>query len=52
MNYFGIDSKIIKNVIDDNLFKQNKFIPGTGVKIISKNKIKNQKCVIYSREYV
>ena len=46
MNYFGIDSKIIKNVIDDNLFKQNKFIPGTGVKIISK-KLYNYEIVWY-----
>ena len=46
MNFFGLDDKIIKSVIDDNLLKQGKYIPGTGVKIISKNFIKKENCVI------
>ena len=46
MNFFGLDNKLIKNVIDDNLLKQGKYIPGTGVKIISKNFIKKENCAI------
>ncbi len=46
MNYFGINDKQVKNVIDDNPFKQGKYIPGTGVKIIAKKSINKEKCVI------
>ena len=34
-------------MIDDNKFKKGKIIPGTGIKIISKDKIKKKsKCII------
>ena len=46
MNYFGIDHKLVHNVIDDNSLKQGKYIPGTGVKIISKNSLKYEKCAV------
>ena len=46
MNFFGLNSELIANVIDDNSLKVGKYIPGTGVKIISKKKLKKQKCVI------
>ena len=37
LNYFGIKNEI-KFVIEDNVFKINKYIPGTSTKIIKKNK--------------
>ena len=37
LNYFGIKNEI-KFVIEDNIFKINKYIPGTSTKIIKKNK--------------
>ena len=46
MNFFGLNNNYITNMIDDNPLKKGKYIPGTGVKIISKHKLKKQKCVI------
>tara|TARA_B100000787_G_scaffold40606_1_gene28795 strand:- start:745 stop:2406 length:1662 start_codon:yes stop_codon:yes gene_type:complete len=46
MNYFGIDKSYIKNMMDDNKLKIGKFIPGTGVKIISKKRLKESDCII------
>ena len=46
MNFFGLNSNYITNMVDDNSLKTGKYIPGTGVKIISKHKLKKQKCVI------
>ena len=47
MNYFGIKNDIIKNIIDDNYLKVNKYVPGTNIKIISSKSIKKkQKCII------
>ena len=37
LNYFGNKNEI-KFVIEDNIFKINKYIPGTSTKIIKKNK--------------
>ena len=38
LNYLKISDKI-KHIIDDNRLKQNFYIPGTSIKIISRNKI-------------
>lgn len=46
MNYFDLDDSLIHSVIDDNPLKQGKYIPGTGVKIVSKEKLSKQSCVI------
>lgn len=37
INYFGLQKKI-KYIIDDNKFKENKFIPNTDIQIVSKSK--------------
>ena len=39
INYFGIE-KFFNYVIEDNNLKHNKYIPGTKIKIISKEKLK------------
>ena len=41
INYFGIET-FFDYVIEDNNLKHNKYIPGTKIKIISKQKIKNK----------
>ena len=41
INYFGIEA-FFDYVIEDNNLKHNKYIPGTKIKIISKEKIKNK----------
>lgn len=41
INYFNIE-KFFDYVIEDNNLKHNKYIPGTKIKIISKQKIKNK----------
>ena len=41
LNFFGI-SKEISYVIEDNILKQGKFIPGVNIEIKSKNKINNR----------
>ncbi len=47
LNFFGIKNDILDFVIDDNNLKVNKFIPGTGIKILSsKNVKKKQKCIL------
>jgi hypothetical protein len=43
LNYLGLDYKQISYVIDDTEIKQNKFIPGTGIEILHRDRIlKNQ----------
>ncbi len=39
LNFYGLNKNQIQFTIDENTLKQNKFIPGTGIKIISKNSI-------------
>ena len=39
LNYLNLNSDIIKNIIEDNPLKFEKFVPGTGIKIISKEKL-------------
>lgn len=43
LNYLKIDSSIIKYVIDDTDIKQNKFIPGVGIKVIGRNEVEYDK---------
>ena len=47
LNYFGINNDTIKNIIDDNYLKINKYVPGTNIKIISSKSVKKkQKCIV------
>ena len=39
LNYSNLNSKDIKFIFDENKLKQNKFFPGTDIKIISPKKI-------------
>ena len=39
LNFLNIDSKILECVIEDNPLKIDKFIPGTGIQIVSKEKL-------------
>ena len=41
LNFFGI-SKEIDYVIEDNILKQGKYIPGVNIEIKSKNKINDR----------
>lgn len=43
LNKLKIDYKVIKYVIDDTESKQNKYIPGTGIKIIDRKIINEEK---------
>jgi hypothetical protein len=48
INYFGIET-FFDYVIEDNNLKHNKYIPGTKIKIISKEKLKDKiDCLIVS----
>lgn len=40
LNYLNINSEILECIIEDNPLKNDKFIPGTGIKIITKDKLK------------
>lgn len=40
MNYCGIDDGHLDYVVDDTKMKQGKFIPGCGIKIVPKSKLK------------
>tara|TARA_B100001540_G_scaffold317757_1_gene352668 strand:+ start:4015 stop:5649 length:1635 start_codon:yes stop_codon:yes gene_type:complete len=46
INFAGINKQHIKFIIDDNKLKKNKFIPGTKIKIVSKNNIKKVDCIV------
>jgi trans-aconitate methyltransferase len=39
LNFLKLDYKTIEYVIDDTNIKQNKFIPGTGIKVVSRKQI-------------
>ena len=47
MNYFGLDYKVLQNIIDD-ILKVGKYIPGTKVKIISNKNIKESCVVVFA----
>jgi len=40
LNYLGLNHKHINFIVDDTILKQNKFMPGTGLKIYGREKIK------------
>ena len=42
LNYFGLDEKQFKYIIDDNELKHSKFLPGTNIQIISRNIINSK----------
>ena len=46
LNFFGIDSKIIDFVVEDNKLKHNKFIPGADIPIYSKKKVLDNNSVM------
>jgi hypothetical protein len=39
LNYLKIDYTVISNVIDDTIIKQGKYIPGTGIQIVSRKDV-------------
>lgn len=41
LNTCGIDHTVVKYIIDDTPFKQGKFVPGTGIEIVSRDILKN-----------
>ncbi|MFA5153708.1 MAG: methyltransferase domain-containing protein, partial [Clostridia bacterium] len=41
LNTCGIDYTMIKFIIDDTLFKQGKFVPGTGIEVVSREVLKD-----------
>ena len=41
LNYCGIDSNMLEAVIDKSVYKHNKYTPGTNIKIISPDKLKD-----------
>jgi hypothetical protein len=41
LNTCGIDYTMIKFIIDDTPFKQGKFVPGTGIEVVSREVLKN-----------
>tara|TARA_Y100000590_G_scaffold469879_1_gene660311 strand:- start:11143 stop:13701 length:2559 start_codon:yes stop_codon:yes gene_type:complete len=42
LNFYGINEDILNCVVEDNKLKQNKFIPGVNIPIISKEKLPNK----------
>ena len=43
LNSCGLDYTTIKFIIDDTPFKQNKFVPGTGIPVVSRDVLKTNK---------
>lgn len=43
LNFLKIDSSIVKYIIDDTDIKQNKFIPGAGIRVISRERVDYKK---------
>jgi hypothetical protein len=43
LNTMNIDYNQIEYIIDDTDIKQNKFIPGTGIKVVSRDILKENK---------
>jgi hypothetical protein len=41
LNTCGIDHTMIKFIIDDTPFKQGKFVPGTGIEVVSRSVLKD-----------
>ncbi len=54
-NFSNINSKLIKYIIDDSPIKQNKFTPGSHIKIVSKEKNLNKNInivIVFAYEYL
>ena len=43
LNYMNIKNEIIKYVVDSNKYKQGKFLPGSGIKVVDQEIIKEIK---------
>ncbi len=43
LNSVGIDDSMIEFIIDDTPFKQGKYVPGTGIKVVSRDVLKENK---------
>jgi len=43
LNSCEIDHNLVKFIIDDTPFKQGKFVPGTGIEVVSREILKSQK---------
>jgi hypothetical protein len=43
LNSVGLNYQTIKYIIDDTPFKQGKFVPGTGIEVVSREILKSQK---------
>ena len=43
LNTCGIDYNLIQFIVDDTPFKQGKFVPGTGIKVVSREILKSEK---------
>ena len=43
LNFLGINNKIIKKICDANIYKHNRYTPGSGIKIISKENMRIDK---------
>lgn len=43
LNTCNLDDKIIKFIVDDTPYKQGKFVPGTGLQIVSRDQLKKTK---------
>lgn len=43
LNTCGLDYNSIQFIVDDTSFKQNKFVPGTGIQVVDRNALKHTK---------
>ena len=43
LNTCGINHTMIKSIVDDTEFKQGKFVPGTGIEVVSREALKTEK---------
>lgn len=43
LNTCGIDHTMIRFIVDDTKFKQGKFVPGTGIEVVSREELKKEK---------
>jgi dTDP-4-dehydrorhamnose 3,5-epimerase-like enzyme len=48
INFFNLNKGCLKNILDDNILKDNRYLPGTSIKVLHTSKIKNKKfdCII------
>jgi hypothetical protein len=44
LNSCDLDCGLIRYIIDDTIFKQGKFVPGTGIEVVSREILKSKKC--------